>query len=78
MNEIHRRGCVIIRDVFKDSKMQNWNNQLEKYIEDNNYYEDQKKKLILINTLANSNPVNLKFLVYIGLNLKLKLDNQRS
>ncbi len=44
VNEIHRRGCVIIRDVFKDSKMQNWNNQLEKYIEDNNYYEDQKKK----------------------------------
>ena len=44
VNEIHRRGCVIIRDVFKDSKMQNWNNQLEKYIEDNQYYEDQKKK----------------------------------
>ena len=44
IGEIHHRGCVIIRDVFEDSKMQDWNDQLEKYIDQNNYYEDQQKK----------------------------------
>ncbi len=44
IENIHKRGCVIIRDVFEDTFIQNLNNQLEKYIDDNNYYEDQTKK----------------------------------
>ena len=41
---IKKRGCVIIRDVFEDTFIRNLNNQLEKYIDENNYYEDQRKK----------------------------------
>jgi len=44
IENIHRRGCVIIRDVFDDNQMHEWNLDLENYIEQNNYYEDQKKK----------------------------------
>ena len=44
-NDIHHRGCVIIRDVFEDSKTHDWNVQLEEYIDQNNYYEDQQKKV---------------------------------
>ena len=44
ISKVHYRGCVIIRGVFNDSKMNDWNNQLEEYIDQNNYYEDQKNK----------------------------------
>ena len=44
IDDIHHRGCVIIRDVFEDSKINDWNVQLEEYIDQNNYYDDQKKK----------------------------------
>ena len=44
IENIHKRGCVIIRDVFEDTFIENLNNQLEKYIDENNYYEDQTKK----------------------------------
>ena len=44
IDDIHHRGCVIIRDVFEDSKINDWNLQLEEYIDQNNYYEDQQKK----------------------------------
>ena len=43
-NEINKRGCVIIKDVFDDSLIHQMNKDLESYIEENNYYEDQKKK----------------------------------
>ncbi len=43
-NEIKKRGCVIIRDVFDDSLMHQMNKDLESYIVENNYYEDQKRK----------------------------------
>ena len=43
-NELKKRGCVIIRDVFDDTLMHQMNKDLEAYIEENNYYEDQKKK----------------------------------
>ena len=43
-NELKKRGCVIIRDVFDDTLMHQMNIHLESYIEENNYYEDQKKK----------------------------------
>ena len=44
IKNIKKRGCVIIRDVFDDQKVENLNKQLENYINVNNYYEDQKKK----------------------------------
>jgi hypothetical protein len=43
-NELKKRGCVIVRDVFDDTLMHQMNKDLESYIEENNYYEDQKKK----------------------------------
>ena len=44
VKSIKKRGCVIIRDVFENLKIERLNNDLEKYIEENNYYDDQKKK----------------------------------
>ena len=44
VESIKKRGCVIIRDVFENLTIERLNNDLEKYIEENNYYEDQKKK----------------------------------
>ena len=44
IEDIKKRGCVIIRDVFEDKFIENLNFQLERYIDENNYYEDQKKK----------------------------------
>ena len=44
ITEVKNRGCVVIRDVFEDSIMKKMNTELETYIEENNYYEDQKKK----------------------------------
>ena len=41
---IHKRGCVIIRDVLEDDRINTLNKELEVYIESNGYYEDQKKK----------------------------------
>ena len=41
---VMKRGCIIIRDVFEDKKISRLNKELESYIEDNNYYDDQKKK----------------------------------
>ncbi len=44
VESIKKRGCVIIRDVFENMTIEKLNNDLEKYIEENNYYDDQKKK----------------------------------
>ena len=44
VESIKKRGCVIVRDVFEDLTIERLNNDLEKYIEENNYYDDQKKK----------------------------------
>ena len=41
---IKKRGCVIVRNVFDKEKVNIWNKELVKYIEQNNYYEDQKSK----------------------------------
>ena len=41
---VHKRGCVIIRDVFEDDRINALNKELETYIESNGYYEDQKEK----------------------------------
>ncbi len=45
INSINLRGCVVIRDVFDDNQIQRWNKSLENYIEQNNYYDDQKEKV---------------------------------
>ncbi|MDC3186121.1 DUF1479 domain-containing protein [Candidatus Pelagibacter sp.] len=44
IESIKKRGCVIVRDVFENLMIETLNNDLEKYIEKNNYYDDQKKK----------------------------------
>ena len=41
---IKKRGCVIIRDVFDRKQVEFWNDELANYIEQNNYFEDQKEK----------------------------------
>ena len=41
---VKKRGCVVIRNVFKKEKVIEWNHEIERYIDQNNYYEDQKKK----------------------------------
>ena len=41
---VKKRGCLIIRNVFEEHVISGLNTQLEKYIDENNYYEDQKKK----------------------------------
>ena len=44
VESIKKRGCIIVRDVFDNLTIERLNNDLEKYIEENNYYDDQKKK----------------------------------
>ena len=44
IDDILNTGCVIIRDVFEDSWINKLNEELNHYIEINNFYEDQKKK----------------------------------
>ena len=46
IENIHKRGCLIIRDVFEDNKIENINKELEEYIDSNGYYEDQKKRQV--------------------------------
>ncbi|GIT35939.1 MAG: hypothetical protein Ct9H300mP5_4080 [Candidatus Pelagibacterales bacterium] len=41
---LKKKGCVIIRDVFDDKIVYEWNKSLEEYIDKNNFFEDQKKK----------------------------------
>ena len=44
IENIHKRGSLIIRDVFEDNKIVKINKELEEYIDSNGYYEDQQKK----------------------------------
>ena len=44
VESIKKRGCVIVRDVFENLMIERLNIDLEEYIEENNYYDDQKKK----------------------------------
>ena len=41
-DSIKKRGCVIVRDVFDDLTISRLNKDLQNYIEENNYYEDQQ------------------------------------
>ena len=49
IESIKKRGCVIVRNVFNKNKIKYWNKSLEKYINENNYYKDQKNKSQLDN-----------------------------
>ena len=40
-----KRGCVIIRNVFGKKKMKDLNKNLDQQVLENNYFEDQKKKI---------------------------------
>ena len=53
IDQIKRRGCVVIRDVFEDNQISQWNKDIEEYIEKNNYYEKQKEKAGLDNYFSN-------------------------
>ena len=41
---VKKRGCVVIRNVFEKEKVIEWNYEIERYIDENSYYEDQKEK----------------------------------
>lgn len=49
INQIKRRGCLVVRNVFKKNQIDQWNKDLENYIDSNNYYQDQIKKSHLDN-----------------------------
>ncbi len=49
INQIKKRGCLIVRNVFKKDQIIKWNQDLENYIESNHYYQDQIKKSHLDN-----------------------------
>ena len=44
-DKIFKRGCVIIRNAFDKKKVEDLNYDLDKYVLENNYFEDQKKKI---------------------------------
>ena len=44
-DKVLKRGCVIIRNVFDKKKVKDLNEDLDKYVLENNYFEDQKKKI---------------------------------
>ena len=44
-DKVFNRGCVIIRNVFDKKKVKKLNEDLDKYVLENNYFEDQKKKI---------------------------------
>ncbi len=43
-DKVFKRGCIIIRNVFDKKKVRELNEDLDKYVLENNYFEDQKKK----------------------------------
>lgn len=43
-NEIRRRGFAVIRGVYPPALTGEWNDELGRYIDDNNYYEKAQKK----------------------------------
>lgn len=49
ISQIKRRGCLVVRNVFKKNQIDQWNKDLENYIDSNNYHQDQIKKSHLDN-----------------------------
>ena len=44
---IKHRGCVVIRNVFPKSQVEDWNDELVEYITENGYYEQCQEKVHL-------------------------------
>lgn len=44
-NEIKRRGCVVVRNVFSENQAGDWNNELGEYLDKNNYLEKSRQKV---------------------------------
>lgn len=58
-DRIRRRGCVVIRGVFDRPQVNDWNAEIERYIDENHYYEKAKGKAGLdqyFSTLASGRP----------------------
>ena len=56
---IKHRGCVVIRNVFPKSQVEDWNDELVEYITENGYYEQCQKKAHLdqyFSTLQSGKP----------------------
>ena len=53
IEDIKKRGCVIIRDVFDDKFIENLNFQLEKYIDDLDVTLDKKRLKNTMKSLYN-------------------------
>lgn len=56
---IHRRGCVIIRGVFEQAQATAWNEEIGRYIDENDYYEKARAKAGMdqyFSTLGSSKP----------------------
>ena len=59
INLVKKRGCVVIRNVFSKSLIDEWNEDLVRYITDNGYYEQCKDKAHLdqyFSSLQSSKP----------------------
>jgi len=41
---VRKRGCVVIRNVFSEDRVNEWNNNLMGYVRDNNYFDKQAEK----------------------------------
>lgn len=41
---IHRRGCVVVRGVFDPAQVRVWNEEIRRYIEDNDYFAHARAK----------------------------------
>src|SRR5919109_1168539 len=58
-NHIRRRGCVVIRNVFDDARVDAWTSGLSEYLESNDYLEKLKKGGAIddyFSTLASARP----------------------
>ncbi len=58
-DHIRQRGCLVIRNVFEDSRVNDWNGELAEYLTSNNYLEKLKTSGAVdnyFNTLASAKP----------------------
>ncbi len=58
-DQIRRRGCVVIRGVFDRQQATAWNEEIGRYIDENNYYDKAKDKVGLdqyFSTLVSGRP----------------------
>ena len=56
---VRKRGCVIIRNVFSQSRVDQWNENLMDYVRKNNYFDKQAQKAGMdkyFSTLASGKP----------------------